>query len=296
MSNTTMRQMLEAGVHFGHQTRYWNPKMDEFIFGARNKIHIINLEKTLPLYNDAMNYIGSVAAKGGKVLLVGTKRAARDVIKEQADACGMPYVNQRWLGGMLTNFQTVKQSIKRLKDLEAQCQDGTFERLTKKEALMRTRELEKLDRSLGGIKDMGGLPAAIFVIDAGHEKIAICEATKLGIPVISVVDTNTDPRGIDYIIPGNDDAMRAIKLYVEGVADAVSNARGASTVAAGDFVEVAEEVKKVEKTEPVEKVESVEKVEPVEKAESVEKAEAVEKVEPVEKVESVEKAEDAKSA
>lgn len=246
MSNITMRQMLEAGVHFGHQTRYWNPKMDEFIFGARNKIHIINLEKTLPLYKDAMNYIGSVAAKGGKVLLVGTKRAARDVIKEQADACGMPYVNQRWLGGMLTNFQTVKQSIKRLKDLEGQRQDGTFERLTKKEALMRTRELEKLDRSLGGIKDMGGLPAAIFVIDAGHEKIAICEATKLGIPVISVVDTNTDPRGVDYIIPGNDDAMRAIKLYVDGVADAVSNARTASTVAAGDFVEVTEEVETVE--------------------------------------------------
>ncbi|MCF6217874.1 MAG: 30S ribosomal protein S2 [Gammaproteobacteria bacterium] len=241
MSNTTMRQMLEAGVHFGHQTRYWNPKMDEFIFGARNKIHIINLEKTLPLYKDAMSYIGGIAAKGGKVLLVGTKRAARDVIKEQAEACGMPYVNQRWLGGMLTNFQTVKQSIKRLKELEAQRQDGTFERLTKKEALMRTRELEKLDRSLGGIKDMGGLPAAIFVVDAGHEKIAICEAKKLGIPVVSIVDTNTDPRGIDYIIPGNDDAMRAIKLYVEGVAEAVSNARTASTVAgvaSDEFIEV----------------------------------------------------------
>ncbi len=258
MSNTTMRQMLEAGVHFGHQTRYWNPKMDEFIFGARNKIHIINLEKTLPLYKDAMNYIGGVAAKGGKVLLVGTKRAARDVIKEQAEACGMPYVNQRWLGGMLTNFQTVKKSIKRLKELEAQRQDGTFERLTKKEALMRTRELEKLDRSLGGIKDMGGLPAAIFVVDAGHEKIAICEAKKLGIPVVSVVDTNTDPRGIDYIIPGNDDAMRAIKLYVEGVAEAVSNARTASTVAGAasdEFVEVEAKVEAKTETKVEAKVE-----------------------------------------
>jgi len=258
VSNTTMRQMLEAGVHFGHQTRYWNPKMDEFIFGARNKIHIINLEKTLPLYKDAMNYIGGVAAKGGKVLLVGTKRAARDVIKEQAEACGMPYVNQRWLGGMLTNFQTVKKSIKRLKELEAQRQDGTFERLTKKEALMRTRELEKLDRSLGGIKDMGGLPAAIFVVDAGHEKIAICEAKKLGIPVVSVVDTNTDPRGIDYIIPGNDDAMRAIKLYVEGVAEAVSNARTASTVAGAasdEFVEVEAKVEAKTETKVEAKVE-----------------------------------------
>jgi len=240
VSNITMRQMLEAGVHFGHQTRYWNPKMAQFIFGARNKIHIINLEKTLPLYKDAMNYVGSVCAKGGKVLFVGTKRAARDVVKEQADACGMPYVNQRWLGGMLTNFQTVKQSIKRLKDLEVQSEDGTFTRLTKKEALMRTRELEKLDRSLGGIKDMGGLPAAIFVIDAGHEKIAILEAKKLGIPVISVVDTNTEPKNVDYIIPGNDDAMRAIKLYVEGAAEAVANARNTSTVggSADDFVEV----------------------------------------------------------
>lgn len=242
MSNITMRQMLEAGVHFGHQTRYWNPKMAEYIFGARNKIHIINLEKTLPLYKDAMNYIGSVAAKGGKVLLVGTKRAAREVVKEQAEACGMPYVNQRWLGGMLTNFQTVKQSIKRLKDLQVQSEDGTFARLTKKEALMRTRELEKLDRSLGGIKDMGGLPQAIFVVDAGHEKIAIGEAKKLGIPVISVVDTNTDPKGVDYVVPGNDDAMRAIKLYVEGVAEAVANARTASAVtgSADDFVEVDE--------------------------------------------------------
>ncbi len=242
MSNTTMRQMLEAGVHFGHQTRYWNPKMNEFIFGARNKIHIINLEKTLPMYNDAMNFIGGIAAKGGKILLVGTKRAARDLIKEQADACGMPYVNQRWLGGMLTNFQTVKQSIKRLKELEAQEADGTFTRLTKKEALMRTREMAKLDRSLGGIKNMGGLPDAIFIVDAGHEKIAICEAKKLGIPVVSIVDTNTDPKDIEYIVPGNDDAMRAIKLYVEGVADAVSNARNAKATAgsADDFVEVDE--------------------------------------------------------
>lgn len=247
MSKVTMREMLEAGVHFGHQARYWNPQMGQYIFGERNKIHIINLEKTLPLYNDAMNFLGGVAAKGGKILFVGTKRAAQEVIKEEAARCGMPYVNHRWLGGMLTNFQTVKASIKRLKDLETQSQDGSFDRLNKKEALMRTREMEKLDRGIGGIKDMGGLPDAIFIVDTGHEKIAVAEAKNLGIPVVGVVDTNNTPRDIDYVIPGNDDAIRAIKLYVEGVANAVADAKsaaGAALAASGDeFVEVSDEVK-----------------------------------------------------
>ncbi|MEJ1463962.1 MAG: 30S ribosomal protein S2, partial [Candidatus Sedimenticola sp. (ex Thyasira tokunagai)] len=216
-----MRQMLEAGVHFGHQTRYWNPKMGAYIFGHRNKIHIVNLEKTLPLYNDAMNFIGSLAANGGKILFVGTKRAARDTIKEEAERCGMPYVNHRWLGGMLTNFKTIKQRIKRLKDLEAMFEDGSVERFNKKEALGLSREMEKLDRSLGGIKNMPGLPDVLFVIDNGHENIAIAEAHKLGIPVVGVVDTNNDPEKIDYVIPGNDDAMRAIQLYVQGASAAV---------------------------------------------------------------------------
>lgn len=223
MSTVSMRQMLEAGVHFGHQARFWNPKMAPFIFGERDKIHIINLEKTLPRYNDAVNFIGKVAAKKGNVLFVGTKRAARNIIKEEAERCGMPYVNHRWLGGMLTNFHTVKQSIKRLKELETMATDGSFAKLNKKEALMLTREMEKLDRSLGGIKDMARLPDALFVIDVGHEKIAIREAVKLGIPVIGVVDTNNNPEGVDYVIPGNDDAMRAIRLYVGGVADAVND-------------------------------------------------------------------------
>jgi small subunit ribosomal protein S2 len=243
MANTTMRDMLEAGVHFGHQTRYWNPKMAPYIFGDRNKIHIVNLEKTLPLYNDAMNYMGKLAANKGKILFVGTKRQAREIIKEQAASCGMPYVNHRWLGGMLTNFQTVKQSIKRLKDLETMDQDGTLDKLNKKEALMRRREMEKLDRSLGGIKDMGGLPDALFVVDVGHEKIAIGEARKLGIPVIAVVDTNNSPDGVDYVIPGNDDAIRAITLYVEGAADAINTGKATSAQVQGrgdEFVEVEE--------------------------------------------------------
>lgn len=229
MSQVTMRQMLEAGVHFGHQTRYWNPKMASYIFGERNKIHIINLEKSLPLYIEATNFLGKLASGGkGKVLFVGTKRAARDSIKEHADRAGMPYVNHRWLGGMLTNFNTVKNSIKRLKELEAMSADGSFTKVNKKEALMMTREQEKLERSLGGIKDMNGLPAAIFVIDVGHEKIAVTEARKLGIPVVGIVDTNTNPDGVDYVIPGNDDAMRAIQLYVRGVADAVVESRSAA--------------------------------------------------------------------
>lgn len=246
MSQVTMRQMLEAGVHFGHQTRYWNPKMASYIFGERNKIHIINLEKSLPLYLEAMNFLGKLAASKGKILFVGTKRAARDSIKEHADRAGMPYVNHRWLGGMLTNFNTVKNSIKRLKELEAMSADGSFAKVNKKEALMMTREQEKLERSLGGIKDMNGLPAAIFVIDVGHEKIAVTEARKLGIPVVGIVDTNTNPDGVDYVIPGNDDAMRAIQLYVRGVADAVVESRSAALQPKGAdenaFVEVVEVV------------------------------------------------------
>lgn len=238
MAKVTMRQMLEAGVHFGHQTRYWNPKMNEYIFGARNKIHIINLEKTLPLFNDALNMIGGVAASKGRVLFVGTKRAASDIVAEEAKRCGMPYINHRWLGGMLTNFKTIKQSIKRLKELEAMELDGTFEKVTKKEALMMTRQKEKLELSLGGIKDMRAMPDAIFIIDTGTEGIAIQEAKNLGIPVIGVVDTNNDPRGVDYVIPGNDDAIRAIKLYLSSVADAVIEGKNSITTATGeDFVE-----------------------------------------------------------
>jgi small subunit ribosomal protein S2 len=238
-----MRQMLEAGVHFGHQTRYWNPKMAPFIFGDRNKIHIVNLEKSLPMYNDAMNFVSKLASKKGNVLFVGTKRQARDIVREEAERCGMPYVNHRWLGGMLTNYKTVKQSIKRLKELEAMDLDGSLDRLTKKEALMRRREMEKLDRSMGGIKDMPGLPDAMFVVDVGHEDIAISEANKLGIPVIAVVDTNGSPDGVDYMIPGNDDAIRAITLYVQGVANAVLEGKASSSVGGSiedEFVEMAE--------------------------------------------------------
>lgn len=246
MAKVNMRQMLEAGCHFGHQTRYWNPKMNQYIFGARNKIHIINLEKTLPMFNDALNFVGSVVANKGKVLFVGTKRAARDLVVEQANRCGMPYINHRWLGGMLTNFKTIKQSIKRLKDLEAMQQDGTFEKITKREALTLTRELEKLELSLGGIKDMRAMPDAIFVVDTGVENIAILEAKKLGIPVIGIVDTNNSPDNLDYVIPGNDDAIRALSLYLEAMADAVLEAKATITTgSAGDeFVEaVAEEEK-----------------------------------------------------
>ena len=237
--SVTMREMLEAGVHFGHQTRFWDPKMAPFIFGHRNKIHIINLEKTLPMFQDAQKFVKQLAAKGGTILMVGTKRQARELVVEQAQRAGVPYVDQRWLGGMLTNFKTIRASIKRLRDLEVQAEDGTFAKLTKKEALMRTRDLQKLDRSLGGIKDMGGLPDALFVIDVDHERIAITEANKLGIPVIGVVDTNSSPEGVDYIIPGNDDAIRAIQLYMGSMADAVI--RGRNHVAGGteQFVEEA---------------------------------------------------------
>jgi small subunit ribosomal protein S2 len=238
-----MRQMLEAGVHFGHQARFWNPKMAPFIFGERSKIHIINLEKTLPLYTDALNFVGKLVGNKGTVLFVGTKRSARDTIRTEAARCKMPYVNHRWLGGMLTNFKTVRQSIKRLKDLELMEQDGTFDKMSKKEALMLRREKEKLDRSLGGIKDMNRLPDAIFIVDVGHEKIAVAEARKLGIPVVGVVDSNNSPDDIDYVIPGNDDSIRAIQLYVQGVADAVDEGRTAMAQVGGtsedEFVEVA---------------------------------------------------------
>ena len=244
MADVSMRQMLEAGVHFGHQTRYWHPKMRPFIFGERNKIHIINLEKTLPLFNDAMNFVGKMASKRGTVLFVGTKRAAQETVQQEALRCGMPYVNRRWLGGMLTNFKTVKQSIKRLKDLELMHEDGSLERLTKKEGLQHSRELQKLERSLSGIKDMSGLPDALFVIDVGYEKIAIAEARKLGIPVVAVVDSNNSPDGVDYVIPGNDDAIRAIQLYAKAAADAVLDGRHATLEAVSgpgdDFVELDE--------------------------------------------------------
>jgi small subunit ribosomal protein S2 len=243
MANVSMRQMLEAGVHFGHQTRYWNPKMAPFIFGDRNKIHIINLERTLPLYLEAMNYMGSLAARGGKILFVGTKRAAQDIVAQEAARCGMPYVNHRWLGGMLTNFKTIRQSVKRLKDLEAMFADGSIERFNKKEILGLRRELEKLERSLGGIKDMSGPPDAMFVVDVGHEKIAISEASKLGVSVVGVVDTNNSPDGVDYVIPGNDDAIRAIQLYVKGAADAILEGRSSVAHLGGpedEFVELVE--------------------------------------------------------
>jgi small subunit ribosomal protein S2 len=237
-----MRQMLEAGVHFGHQTRFWHPKMAPYIFGERNKIHIINLDKTLPLFNEAVSYISRLAAKRGRILFVGTKRAAQKSVREEASRCGMPFVDRRWLGGMLTNFRTVRQSIKRLKEIETMRDGGTFERMSKKDALRYRRELEKLQRGLEGIKDMDGLPDALFVIDVGYEKIAIAEARKLGIPVIAVVDSNCSPDGVDYLIPGNDDAIRAISLYVRAIADAIQDARltvaQAAASAGNEFVEL----------------------------------------------------------
>jgi len=242
MPQITMRQMLEAGVHFGHQTRYWNPKMAPYLFGARGKIHIINLEKTVPLFNDAMNFISGIAQKRGIILFVGTKRSAREAIKEEAERCGQPYMTQRWLGGTLTNFRTIKQSVARLKELEAAETDGTFERLVKHEVLALRHEREKLLASLGGIKDMPRLPDALFVIDIGHEDIAVKEAKKLGIPVVAVVDSNYDPRLVDYAIPGNDDAIRAVQLYARAAADAVlegkAAAPGAATVHEDEFIEV----------------------------------------------------------
>jgi small subunit ribosomal protein S2 len=239
--SVTMRQMLEAGVHFGHQTRYWNPKMADFIFGQRNKIHIVNLEKTLAMYQDAMKYVRQLASNRGTILFVGTKRQAREIIAEEAQRAGMPFVDHRWLGGMLTNFKTVKVSIKRLKDLETMAQDGTFEKMSKREALTLQREMEKLTRSLGGIKEMNALPDALFIIDVGYQKIAVTEATKLSIPIIGVVDTNHSPDGIAYVIPGNDDSSRAIRLYARGVADAILEGKSQviqEIVQTEEFVEV----------------------------------------------------------
>ena len=245
MTDVSMRQMLEAGVHFGHQTRFWSPKMGPYIFGARNKIHIINLEKTLPLYRDAMNFLGSVAAARGKILFVGTKRQAGKVIREEALRCNCPFVDHRWLGGMLTNFKTVKNSIARLVELDEMAVSGVTAGLTKKETLMLERERAKLERSLSGIRDMKGLPDALLIIDVDHERIAVSEARKLGIPVVGVCDTNSSPDGIDYPIPGNDDAIRAIRLYLKGAADAILEARAAAAPVvegdADDYVEVTEE-------------------------------------------------------
>jgi small subunit ribosomal protein S2 len=231
--------MLQAGAHFGHKTQYWNPKMKEFIFGARNKIHIINLEQTVPAFNEALEFVQRLAGNKNKILFVGTKRAAGKIIREEAEKAGMPYVSHRWLGGMLTNYKTIRASIRRYKELDAQSKDGTFEQLTKKEALMRTRAMEKLERSIGGIKDMGGLPDALFVVDVDHERIAVTEANKLGIPVIGLVDTNSNPDGVDYIIPANDDAIRTIKLFTGAFADACVEARTGGLATADEFVEVA---------------------------------------------------------
>ncbi len=249
MSEVTMRQMLEAGVHFGHQTRFWHPKMRPYIFGDRNKVHIINLEKTLPMFNEAMGFLGKLTSNKGTILFVGTKRQAGDIIREEATRCGSPYVDHRWTGGMLTNYKTVKKSIERLKALEAMELDGTFDKLNKKETLLLTRERDKLNRSLSGIKEMGGLPDALFVIDVGHEYIAVSEANKLNIPVVAVVDSNCKPDGVDYVIPGNDDALRAIRLYVRAAADAIIEGRNTVAVSLPaddeEFVEIAEESSKV---------------------------------------------------
>jgi len=240
MAQVSMRDLLKAGAHFGHQTRYWNPKMGKYIFGARNKIHIINLEHTVPALNQALSQVQQMAENKNKILFVGTKRSASKIIKEEALRCGMPYVDHRWLGGMLTNYKTIRQSIRRYRDLEQQYQDGTLDKLTKKEALDHRREMAKLERSIGGIKDMGGLPDALFIVDVDHEDIAIKEANKLGIPVIGIVDTNSDPKGVDIVIPGNDDAIRAVQIYVQAVADACIEGTQAGGGAADEFVEVSE--------------------------------------------------------
>ena len=239
MSSVSMRDMLQAGVHFGHQTRFWNPKMSQYIFGSRNKVHVINLEHTVPAFNEALEILRVHAAKGNQVLFVGTKRAAQKIVKEQAERCAMPYVSHRWLGGMLTNYKTIRASIRRFRELEGQEADGTFEKLTKKEVLMRTRTKDKLENSIGGIKDMNGLPDILFVVDVDHERIAINEANKLGIPVVGIVDTNSDPDGVDYVIPGNDDSIRAIKLYAASIADAVleGKAQSATITSKDEFVE-----------------------------------------------------------
>ncbi len=247
--SVNMRDMLKAGVHFGHQTCHWNPKMGEYIFGARNKIHIINLEKTVPMLTDALNFMGGIAARKGKILFVGTKPAAQEIIKAEAQRCFMPYVNHRWLGGMLTNYKTIRQSIRRLKELEAMFEKNSFGRLTKKEILNLTRDKDKLERGLGGIKNMGGLPDALFVVDVGHEKIAVAEANRLSIPVVGIVDTNNSPAGVNYIIPGNDDSLRSIQLYAKTVADSILEGRSSNPDIAkveDEFVEVDEVITRVD--------------------------------------------------
>jgi len=276
MTQVSMRDLLQAGAHFGHQTRFWNPKMDQYIFGARNKIHIINLEHTVPAFNDALNNVKRLAENKNQVMFVGTKRAAGKIVEEHARRCGMPFVSHRWLGGMLTNYKTIRSSIKRLRELEEQERDGTFAKLTKKEALMRSRMKEKLERSIGGIKEMSGLPDVLFVVDVDHERIAVTEANKLGIPVIGIVDTNSDPDGVDYVIPGNDDAIRAIKLYVTAVADAVLAGKAAAgeVVSADEFVEVTEA-----EAEPAPAQEATETAEPAAEAVAPDSAEAPEPAE-----------------
>ena len=279
MTQVSMRDLLQAGAHFGHQTRFWNPKMDQYIFGARNKIHIINLEHTVPAFNDALNTVKRLAESKNQVMFVGTKRAAGKIVEEHARRCGMPFVSHRWLGGMLTNYKTIRSSIKRLRELEEQERDGTFAKLTKKEALMRSRMKEKLERSIGGIKEMSGLPDVLFVVDVDHERIAVTEANKLGIPVIGIVDTNSDPDGVDYVIPGNDDAIRAIKLYVTAVADAVLAGKAAAgeVVSADEFVEVTEA--EAAPAPVQEATETAESAEPAAEAAAPESAEVPEPVE-----------------
>jgi len=280
MTQVSMRDLLQAGAHFGHQTRFWNPKMDQYIFGARNKIHIINLEHTVPAFNDALTTVKRLAENKNQVMFVGTKRAAGKIVEEHARRCGMPFVSHRWLGGMLTNYKTIRSSIKRLRELEEQERDGTFAKLTKKEALIRSRMKEKLERSIGGIKEMSGLPDVLFVVDVDHERIAVTEANKLGIPVIGIVDTNSDPDGVDYVIPGNDDAIRAIKLYVTAVADAVLAGKAAAgeVVSADEFVEVTEaEAEAAPAQEASETAESTEAVAEVAAPESAEAPEPAEK-------------------
>ncbi len=243
MSTVSMKDMLQAGVHFGHQTRFWNPKMSKYIFGSRNKVHVINLEHTVPAFNEALDIVEKAVSRGNEILFVGTKRAAQKIVKEQAERCSMPFVSHRWLGGMLTNYKTIRASIRRYRDIEAQEKDGTFDKLTKKEVLLRARMKEKLENSIGGIKDMNGLPDMLFVVDVDHERIAIKEANKLGIPVIGIVDTNSDPDGVDYIIPGNDDSIRAIKLYSASIADSVlaGKEKSAQAVTIDDFIEISEQ-------------------------------------------------------
>ena len=279
MTQVSMRDLLQAGAHFGHQTRFWNPKMDQYIFGARNKIHIINLEHTVPAFNDALTTVKRLAENKNQVMFVGTKRAAGKIVEEHARRCGMPFVSHRWLGGMLTNYKTIRSSIKRLRELEEQERDGTFAKLTKKEALMRSRMKEKLERSIGGIKEMSGLPDVLFVVDVDHERIAVTEANKLGIPVIGIVDTNSNPDGVDYVIPGNDDAIRAIKLYVTAVADAVLAGKAAAgeVVSADEFVEVTEA--EAAPAAAPEATEAAETTEPAAEAAAPEPAEAPEQVE-----------------